>query len=360
MVIKFMNNRIINILMDTFLLISYLSCFLGFILNLNKINPSDNILNIGKIISLSAILYLIFKLIKLFSLLGSPEEIQEKDKNFVIFLLIFISYLFNTYLYEMILNFVLFFLFEIVLVLLLLIPGLYYFYTNSKNQRNSDTNKIQFDFISTEKIYFTPYLDYLYFQYNYRRNIGFIKLYIFFGILIIGILCFYSNYQTHLFLFIIYFLQYLIIWLIVIFIGILPLLIYMTLKERRNDFKDLFEAYNSKDLHLLQQIYEKFNFRLDLSYRKEKTKVILSYFKATILANTGMYSETLELLNFYIDLTLKSMAFQYEFFNLMGQVYAMINEKDKAKEMILRSISGFKKLKFFAPIPCLELYLKSI
>ena len=165
--IKFLNDKILNILMDVLLLISYLSCFYGFILNPNKINPSGPILNFGKIISLSAILYLMFKLIKLFSLIGSPDEIQEIDNNFVIFLLIFISFLFNTYLYEMILNFNLFILFEIVLVLLIIFPYIYYFYYfNSKNNLITDSNKIQINFLSDDEMYFTPYLDYLYFQYT--------------------------------------------------------------------------------------------------------------------------------------------------------------------------------------------------
>ena len=331
--VKFMNNRIINIIIEMLLLITYLSSLYGFMFNLNKINSFDNILNIGKIISLSAILYLLFRLLKLCSLIGSPEQIEEKEINFVKYLLILISFLFNTYLYEMILNFILFILFEIVLVLLLLFSLIYYYYYNHsilKNNRDINAHKIQINFLSDKKMYFTPYLDYLYFQYNYRRHIGFIKLYIFFGIIFFGLLTLYSNYQTFLFVLFISFLQYLILWLNVIFIAILPMTIFITLKERRHDFKDLFEAYNSNDFNLFQQVYQKFEFRLDLSFRKEKSKVILSYFKAVILANTGKYSEAIELLNSYMDLTLKSMGFRYEFFNLMGQTYFMLNEKEKA------------------------------
>ena len=54
------------------------------------------------------------------------------------------------------------------------------------------------------------------------------------------------------------------------------------------------------------------------------------------------------------------MALKYEFFNLMGQIYFMLNEKERAKEMILKSISGFKKIHFYSPIQSLGLYLDAI
>ena len=167
------------------------------------------------------------------------------------------------------------------------------------------------------------------------------------------------NDQINIFELIVTILQYITLWFIcIILLFLIPMIFF--LHNPLNEFRDLFEPYHLRDFKLLEKNFQKYDNRLQLSFNKERNKVILSYFKTIILVNTGMYSEALEILNSYINLTLKSMAFKYEFFNLMGQIYTLQNEKEKAKEMISTSIEGFKKIHFFAPISPLELYFETI
>ena len=357
-----MNNELKINISNIILLLYSLFSLCGFVIILNNINDSNqivfNFLNLGEIIFFLIVLFLLYKEIKLIFLIKITEEMQMVVNFYVFYFLILICLFSNSILYGMILNFYFFIIFEILLILGVIFSPKYLPKFNNMKYKENLYNNGQIKFLSIEENYFTPYLSYLIFQYNYKRNINFINIFIFLGIFFSVIIGLPFKDQNLLIVFVTI-LQYITFWFIcMIIIFVIPMT-YLNFKFK-NKFRDVIEPYKMGNFELIEKKFQKFELGLESSFSEEKNKAIISYFKAIILANSGMYSEALELLNSYVGLTLNSMAIKYEFFSLMSQIYNVLNEKEKAKEMGLKSISGFKKISFFTPLKPLEVYLTSI
>ena len=216
----------------------------------------------------------------------------------------------------------------------------------NKNE-NSQLNESEELFLTPlDELYFCSYLDKLMIQYNGQINLFWVKFYFIFSIITSIILIFSNRSDLSFLSFVIKLMEYFLLIFLIGLIVIVPTILFFSKKIFFQKFNGLIEAYDSKNLVLLLESYLRFNNKFEQKNLTQSEKIIDGFFKSVILYNSGENQNSINAILTIIDGIPNSIAFKYEFYNILAKNYKKLGENQLSLEFSNKSLLGFQRIKF--------------
>ncbi len=229
--------------------------------------------------------------------------------------------------------------------------------TNIFKQKEIKTNQQKLDGnILTDTSY---YFDDLITQYIHRKNLFLFQLFSFIGLLFGGFSSFYFGESVFSLNFYIIFLEISISFIAVMFVCFLPIM-FFNKKSFIKKYQTLLECVNSGNITGLTLEVQNYEKKQAMKTYPDKDNTLVEYFNSFILMNEENYDQAINKLQNLAKTTFNSIAFKYEYKNLIGECYRKVGEIENAKRYYNESLTGFKKVKIQKAIFVLEQKLASV